>query len=1363
MNKLKKMLTAGILTISALSMTFVVSPVQAATANGDLVRTNVKSATGGYAVYYIKDGKRYLFPSQKAYTTWYMNSQGKADFSKVKVISESEMYALPFGGNVVYRPGVRLVTFFEAGMYAVEPNGSIRAITNAQAQTLYGANWASVVEDIDPSLRTNYTVGTAMADGKYPVGTVLNPQNTSDLYYYDGTNYRKFANEAALLANGFTTKMVVTTTATVVSGGTAISGAEAGLFNPAQAGAATTVVPGSGSGVTVALAADTPAAQTVIVDDTADNAQAYVPFLKLNFTAANDGDMAVKTIKIKRAGLPSLDTDLSNVQLYDGSTKLADYSSFTTAVITFNKADGLFIVPKGTTKTITVTADIADTAVGSHNIKFSVESASDIVTTTGTVSGSFPLTGNVVTTADIGANLLATGVWATVANGSGLTPGDTNQELWRFKLTGANKKIALKKVKLTMVGTIAAGDLGNLKLMQGGTQLGATASALDADKTITFDMTASPFVIDKTAKEFTLRGDIVGGTAREYKFSIQSQDDTEIWDTENNVRIKPGSADSWTVVQAAAATTIASGSLTVNKTLNTATGDIAADGLDQVISTFDFKAVGEPIKITHIYVEANTDDAAGLDNGKIYVDGAQVGSTTDLTEDTAKDFSLGNALIIPAGTTKKVEIHADVKTTAAASLTPGNTIALYLSSANAGGADGNAAAYTKTISLATANAGAVAGYVRTVRSGALTTAKNPVYGDWSATKPTGVKGATQVLIGSFTATVGSGEDIYIDDVRIKDTDSTWATAVQNLNVTVNGTLIGTTVSAPAAATEYTFSANPRILAAKSSSNVINVYADIKSGATLTSGHVHMTQVSATGVNTSADDKDANSRQGQELYAATNGTLTVSLAGDTPASTQLVMGATTPVAVAKFNFEETSGSEDVVIKTLKVINTTTNDYNLISYSLWDGATQVGSTVNSSVSGVVTFSGLSYTIPKSTLKSLVVKAVANAYGNATAGQSEVVRIASGTTYVTAEGASSGPLTTTVASNLNGNTFKVYRTALSATKGSVAQDGVGTDNSRVRSSSQDVAQIKLVANSAYNAKVRTPLALTTAATNTSASSTIDNAHTTAGQTVDGTASKWVLHGTTEITTAGLGFDTGSTTALKDANANIVYDRVSFWIYSDVDLTGGTEVLNISTSATNTAGANATAVDISNAGTASQWYFIDMALPTPATSDDWVVLTFATAPTALVDGKFIIIDQVKLYNDSINFDISGNLAAAYSTSDALPFYLKDSSGVTKATGYFASTNSAGPTSGTVTMFADSEIAVGSADQTYTLYTNTSTLLLAEAGAADNLGVNLDLGSASTAGDIKWYDGAVAQDGTSNYITWVLGPTTPISFSFVY
>jgi len=164
----------------------------------------------------------------------------------------------------------------------------------------------------------------------------------------------------------------------------------------------------------------------------------------------------------------------------------------------------------------------------------------------------------------------------------------------------------------------------------------------------------------KTNKDFTLKGDIVGGTSRTYQFSIQSMDDIVAYDKEVNVRIKPGSADNWTVIQAAAATTITTGSLTVTRQLNVANTDLAADATNQVFASFDFEAVGEKIKVTDIYVEAVT-TAGGLDNGKIFVNGSQVGSTQDLTEATAMTFALGNSLIIEAGEKKTVEVRADVK------------------------------------------------------------------------------------------------------------------------------------------------------------------------------------------------------------------------------------------------------------------------------------------------------------------------------------------------------------------------------------------------------------------------------------------------------------------------------------------------------------------------------------------------------------------------------------------------------------------------------------------------------------------------------------------------------------------------------
>jgi hypothetical protein len=55
----------------------------------DLVR-----GSGTSAVYFVANGKRYVFPDQMVYRSWY------ADFSGVKTISAGALAALPLGAAV---------------------------------------------------------------------------------------------------------------------------------------------------------------------------------------------------------------------------------------------------------------------------------------------------------------------------------------------------------------------------------------------------------------------------------------------------------------------------------------------------------------------------------------------------------------------------------------------------------------------------------------------------------------------------------------------------------------------------------------------------------------------------------------------------------------------------------------------------------------------------------------------------------------------------------------------------------------------------------------------------------------------------------------------------------------------------------------------------------------------------------------------------------------------------------------------------------------------------------------------------------------------------------------------------------------
>jgi hypothetical protein len=127
---------------------------------GSLIKIPSDSDPNTYsdtAVYYFaSDGRRYVFPNEKVYFTWYPT------FADVNILSLEDMTKIPIGGNVTYRPGAKLVKFqTDNKVYAVYQNGELRWVPTEQlAMDLYGDNWASKVDDINESFYVNYTFGT---------------------------------------------------------------------------------------------------------------------------------------------------------------------------------------------------------------------------------------------------------------------------------------------------------------------------------------------------------------------------------------------------------------------------------------------------------------------------------------------------------------------------------------------------------------------------------------------------------------------------------------------------------------------------------------------------------------------------------------------------------------------------------------------------------------------------------------------------------------------------------------------------------------------------------------------------------------------------------------------------------------------------------------------------------------------------------------------------------------------------------------------------------------------------------------------------------------------------------------------------
>lgn len=126
---------------------------------GDLIKIpddgNVESLSDTAVYYYASDGRRYVFPNEKTYFTWY------DDFSNVQVIPNDQMSLIPIGGNITYRPGTRMVKFqTDPKTYIVTRGGVLRWVKSEEiAREWFGQAWNNSIDDVSEAFYVNYTFG----------------------------------------------------------------------------------------------------------------------------------------------------------------------------------------------------------------------------------------------------------------------------------------------------------------------------------------------------------------------------------------------------------------------------------------------------------------------------------------------------------------------------------------------------------------------------------------------------------------------------------------------------------------------------------------------------------------------------------------------------------------------------------------------------------------------------------------------------------------------------------------------------------------------------------------------------------------------------------------------------------------------------------------------------------------------------------------------------------------------------------------------------------------------------------------------------------------------------------------------------
>jgi hypothetical protein len=700
-------------------------------------------------------------------------------------------------------------------------------------------------------------------------------------------------------------------------------------------GGGTVVVP-TGSEVMVSLSSDTPA-NVALVSGQAIGDLAH-------FTLKNNSSVEARitSLVLNRIGV-SNDSTINNVYVYDGGRRLTDSAVVSSGKITFNEPAGMLVIPAGFSKTISIRADIAGSTAGQILGVQLVSVGANVP-----VLGSFPISGNPLS--------IASATMATVDFNSSTLPASAvtiepqdGYTVWQNTVSISTRAVDLKSISFRQTGSIQTSDVRNFKLFVDGVQVGSTVAAIDSNNYVTFDL-ASPIRLQTGGRVVKLVADVVGGSTKNFIFQLRQPSDAMMIDSELMQPVLATANSTTFSARSSATVTIQGASLSVTKANSSPTDNVSVDASNVKLATFEFRASGENIKVENLDIQANTTGSnGGLDNGKVFVNGVQVGSTKDLTEATDVNFTFGSSFIVNAGTVAIVDIYADVKTTSAASYNNSDTIAITI-----GAGSSNAQGMTSLTTISTPSSDTTANTI-TVNSAAVTVSKNSGYGDQTI-----VAGTAGAKLGSFSISAGSTEGIDVNTITINLSADEAATITNmTLKDQATGNVLGTVKTTPS--TANSFSVNLPI--AKSSTKVIEVYADVKTNSNAGTWTATV-EVNGNG-QTTGNSASTSSAVTLQTITLGSGSLTLAVSANNPDSDNVVAG--TMVKIGQFTFKAVNSGFTVNELKVKVPNGAASSTNGVTIKYKDvaGVTQTVSqalVTGTEANATATFTGLSMYVPK-----------------------------------------------------------------------------------------------------------------------------------------------------------------------------------------------------------------------------------------------------------------------------------------------------------------------------------------------------------------------------------------------------------------
>lgn len=983
---------------------------------GDLMK-----AQTGSAVYILNsDLEASYFPNREVYGTW------RADFSGLTVLSADcfENYP-PAEHGVTVLPGTYLVTRVETPrVYVVLPGNVAQPIGNAEvAEALYGANWASRVRDVFTFNWRDYNVSADVLDEAVPhEGMFVKTADSSDVYRVVDGAYAMVDGDL-----GPWTQFVNTVSSAVfntleISGDT-ITPAEI-VEDPTQGATSSdssgdngddTPVVGPTGAVTFSLSASTPDTETV------PGGSLGVPYLRFNVKAGNSAAQ-VNTITVRLGGVGDR-TDFDKVYLYNGNTRVDTGRTLNTDdEVTFNVN---MTIDAGDTESLEVRADhntVAGTATAGNENYFQIRNV-DAVDANGSVSGSFPIRGNVLV---MGSQDVGTVTVTAAGSNATAEIGEDDVLIGQFDVAASSADdVQVAMMRLQNKGSADTSALSNIHLLVNGSEV--AEGVLAGDDYIDFEFEDLLTIESGDTEGFKVYADVgIADTSDTFQLILDEVNDFEIYSDDFDgfrAGVTNTSLDSSGTGGSTAAITITLEGGAINVDWDGTSEDVRIDQNNVVFGTFTMQATAEDLDIDQMNFDltknANGDkcleDLRLRDkNGRGSYSLTAVTACT--TSATASEYKVED-LILSQGVTYEWELIADIASDAdaddqytwtwAASEVTGEGV----SSDNTITSDDFSSASLTSPSLT------VAASTLTVRSSALT-------------DDTVVNGTDDVLFfkGEFEAS--SVSDVTLTSLTVQDQNTTaWDNLIDQLSLYIGNDVdpsvdspidVDTTVDSE----EAIFNDIDYVIPAGSSNRVkFWIYGDITDGSTTGTVDVKI-------VDGDADDEDdedvtlvnssgtaitsSNVTTDRDITVAGTGSLTVVVDTDLAAleNDQYVLAGTDRALVGMLELQATN--EDVQLRDL-VLNvsstgstTSSIETTFDSFSIYDSAalTNALATVDAT-KGDVTFEDVNYTVQDGKTQYLYIGAEVNPVsneGSGTALPDTFVKFRGEDTGTTARGVSS-----------------------------------------------------------------------------------------------------------------------------------------------------------------------------------------------------------------------------------------------------------------------------------------------------------------------------------------------------------------------